>query len=32
MYAKLATKEQTEKTVLFILATESEYGFAAGEN
>ena len=32
MYAKLATKEQAKKTVRFILATELEYGFAAGEN
>lgn len=32
MYAKLATKEQAEKTVRFIEAVELEYGFAAGEN
>ena len=32
MYAKLASKEQAEKTVKFIESTELEYGFAAGEN
>ncbi len=32
MYAKLATKDQAEKTVRFIEQIELEYGFAAGEN